>query len=757
MTEPKDSILTIKYRPDGESVCENPPRFTWMPEGDTDEGIAYFLEISSSPDFEEKQTITDIPYNFYTPDKALRPGTWYWRYGLAGDKKTSKVRHVRIPEDAAETPLPGRTDRYQNCDMGHPRLWLNQSQIEAFREELDKNPNYCNFQEFYKNSVLKYAQIPFVSEPEPYPDNKRVVHLWRQNYTICQEALAYIRSLAAGGRILGDDNLLDKAKAALLILAGWDVNGPTSRNYNDECAFRAAYALAFGYDWLYDRLNGTERETVRNALLLRTKQVADHVIVNSRIHFSLYDSHAVRSLSSVLTPCCIAMLGECSQAESWLNYTIEYFSAIYTPWGGADGGWAEGPMYWVTAMAFVTEAINTIKSFTGIDFYRRPFFQKTGDFPLYCNPVDTCRASFCDQSNLGKYPGHKQAYNIRQLAGATGIREYQWYYEQVFLREPEIDTDFFNSGWWDFYFDDMVYQHDYQNVEWREEKPLDLVKWFRDIGWVAINKNPGDFENHLFFLTKSSPYGSVSHSHGDQNSILLHAFGEPLLIKSGYYIGFNTSMHKDWRRQTKSHNNILIDGRGQYAGMDKVKQLEAAGEICEVRQEERYVYVREQSHQAYKQNVPYLKSNIREIYFIDEAYFVIVDTVETDQPSVVDFNLHSLSSFDLSVNSFSLNGGKAQLDGRFVYVSSGIDRLSQTDEFEGVDLKEIDGLKKQWHMTMKTGKAGSHVIITLLVPSKKGEKQMVSSIKDDQGHDIFFYFSHDGQTFSLRIDGDRRY
>ena len=28
-------------------------------------------------------------------------------------------------------------------------------------------------------------------------------------------------------------------------------------------------------------------------------------------------------------------------------------------------------------------------------------FKKTGDFPLYCKPVDTYRASCCDQSNLG--------------------------------------------------------------------------------------------------------------------------------------------------------------------------------------------------------------------------------------------------------------------------------------------------------------------------------------------------------------------
>lgn len=88
--------------------------------------------------------------------------------------------------------------------------------------------------------------------------------------------------------------------------------------------------------------------------------------------------------------------------------------------------------------------------------------------------MDTRRASFCDQSNLGKYPGHKAACNIRQFGGVYQKPEYQWYYNSVFAREPEIDNDFFNAGWWDFAYDDMVYRHDYEkeNKELLKEKPL---------------------------------------------------------------------------------------------------------------------------------------------------------------------------------------------------------------------------------------------------------------------------------------------
>src|SRR5690606_20815786 len=97
-------------------------------------------------------------------------------------------------------------------------------------------------------------------------------------------------------------------KAWLLHVTSWDPDGTTSRDYNDEASFRVTGALAWGYDWLYNELSAEERELVRANLLQRTEQIAFHVIERSKIHHVPFDSHAVRSLSSVLVPGCIAML-----------------------------------------------------------------------------------------------------------------------------------------------------------------------------------------------------------------------------------------------------------------------------------------------------------------------------------------------------------------------------------------------------------------------------------------------------------------
>ncbi|MBD2862658.1 DUF4962 domain-containing protein [Paenibacillus oceani] len=772
--EPNSDILTVPYEPNERTILlENPPRFTWMPAAESDD--RYVLQLSSSPGFEAERTdvYEPVPYNYFTPDRPLAPGICYWRYALLIGEETadgcaagigaaantgagqrtewSRVRSFEVPAGLPETPLPGRGTRYPAPGGGHPRLWLQADSLAPFRDAVRKDASAYGWGEFMEKSVLPWTNRPLIPEPAPYPDNKRVAHLWRRMYIDCQECLYAVRHLSVAGIVLEDRERIGQAKRWLLHVASWNTEGATSRDYNDEAAFRIAGALAWGYDWLHGELNEAERAAVRRSLFRRTEQVACHVIERSKIHQVPYDSHAVRSLSSVLVPCCMALLGEEPKAEQWLDYAIEYFACLYSPWGGADGGWAEGPMYWTTGMAFVTEAMNLLRSYTGIDLYRRPFFRRTGDFPLYVFPPDVRRASFADQSTLGDPPSLKTGFNVRQFAGVTGDGRYQWYYEQVKRLNPDADSKFYNYGWWDFRFDEMTYLHDYPPVESVAPVGIEAVKWFKDVGWVAMHRRMDDPQEHIMLLTKSSRYGSISHSHGDQNAFLLHAFGEPLAIESGYYVAFGSTMHLQWRRQTRSKNVILIDGQGQYAGPDKVLNMAASGTVLEVCDTGDCSFVRSDATAAYRQLVPDLKSYVREIYFVGQSYFVIVDYVDLEQPASVDWLFHTLHPMTIKGQSFRVNGEKAELAGRFAYCSSGELELSQHNEFTDVDPSEIEGLPLHWHLTASTRKASSHRIAALLVPIKKGDAKYVSFFMDDQDHGVHLYFTEDGRTQRIEI------
>jgi len=755
--QPASSELTVPYTPEiTHTLYENPPRFTWMPAKIED--CTYILEISASSDFKTNTLkYPTLPYNYHTPDESLKPGTWYWRYAMHdadGQTEWSNVRSFVIADDLPKTPLPARGKRYNNANTSHPRLWLSGDEVVEFRKNLEKNPDHCGWKKFMELSVQPWLQQPMPSEPAFYP-NGRTVDLWRASYIGCQELLYAIRHLSVAGVILKDKAIIAKAREYLLTASSWNPEGSTSRSYNDEAAFRMIQCLAWGYDWLYNELSADERKKVATALETRHKEVYVHVVEHSQVHISVFDSHAIRSISWVMTLAAIAMNGESTLADKSLDYAIDYLGTLYSPWADSDGGWAEGGMYWNTAMAAVSDALQLIRKYTGIDLFKRPFFQKTGDFPLYCYAHDTSLASFGDQSNLGDKPTLKTGYNIRVFAGVTGNPLYQWYLDKIRERTPVIKKTFFDWGWWDFHFDELVYQHDFPQIQGKAPSEQSSLNWFKGIGWAAIHANMANPDEHIMFLTKCSPYGSVSHSHGDQSSFLIHAFGKPLAILSGQYVGFNTSMHMNWRRQTKSHNTLLIDGMGQYAGKDKILQVAAQGKIELAEQRKDHYYIKEDATKAYLHNVPYLKRFMREIYFVNQSYFVIVDTVDLEQECEISWNIHALNKMEIQDNKFLIKNDHAELAGTFIHASSGPLQLSQNDEYDGVDPKEYKPEEKQWHLSAKSKKAKKHRIVTQLVPQKNAMNRYVINTFDDQGH-IFlcYYFIDNGHTFSVLVEKD---
>ena len=335
LDEPATGRLTIQYSPDAETnITENPPRFTWLPT--IEDGAEYVVRISNDAKYSDgnTQTFEGISLNFFTPDNTLPAGEYVWSYAVwSPDTKQpnsnwSSDRHFTVPADLPETPLPSRKSRYSNSNKDHPRLWMNKNSIDTFKKSLAKDPTHCTWDVFYSKSVLPWMDRDVMKEPVGYPDHKRVAPIWRQTYIDCQELIYAIRHLAVGGVITEDAKMTARSKEWLLEAASWNPAGTTSRSYTDEWAFRVNGALAWGYDWLCDELTPEERDTVRTALLVRTRETADHIIRHANIQLFPFDSHAVRAVSAVLIPASIALLDDEPEAEGWLNYAIEFLSTV---------------------------------------------------------------------------------------------------------------------------------------------------------------------------------------------------------------------------------------------------------------------------------------------------------------------------------------------------------------------------------------------------------------------------------------------
>lgn len=759
LDQPRAGRLTIQYTPaDGSAPVENPPRFTWLPV--VEEEVTYVVRVSTEPDYAVAQTelYTDVPLNFLTPDKVFDPGTYYWSYAVWDPKakapasEWSSTRRFDVLPDLPSVPLPTRGKRYQKADMAHPRLWIGPDMLNAFRKAVSEDAGHRGWDVFYEKSVLPWMDRAIGTEPAGYPNHERIASIWRQTYIDCQEQLYAIRHLAIGGRVTGDAAMLERAKAWLLETAGWDPKGTTSRSYTDEWAYRICVALAWGYDWLHGSLSEDERRTVRGALLERTRDIAQHAISNARIHIFPYDSHAVRSISSVIVPACIAMIDEEPEAREWLDYAIEFLFTVYSPWGDDDGGWAEGPHYWMTGMAYLIEAANLLKAFTGINLYERPFFQKTGDMPLYTKAPYTRRATFGDDSTMGDLPSLKIGYNLRQYAGVTGNGVYQWYFEEIKRNDPGTEALFYNWGWWDFNFDEIVYQTLFPTVEARAPDKIDKLRFFRGIGWAAIQLGLDDPERHLQFVMKSSPFGSISHSHGDQNAFCLAAYGEDLAVQSGHYVAFNSSMHQKWRKQTVSKNAILIDGKGQYAGRDKSLQIRSTGRLLAAEQNDDHIYIKGDATPAYQLLTPEVTLVEREVYFVRDRYFIFVDSIDAEKPVSIDWRLHANGPFDLGETAFRYTGEKAGFYGQIVWSEESRPHLVQEHGYGDVNKSEIEGLPVGSVLTAHFPRSIRHRIVTLLVPYPTSEPRRIFHFLDDQGYDADLYFTDpDEHTFKISM------
>jgi hypothetical protein len=759
LDEPQQSALTIRYQPDGDASNENPPRFAWLPT--LDETSAYVLEVSRSEQFADGTTrrFPDIQRTYFTPDCPLEPGTHTWRYAV-WDRTEGKpasnwsgARSFSIPEGLSPSPLPSSAARLARGAKSHPRLWLDPAGLKAFSESVAGDPAHNHFDRFLEQSVTPFLTRDIHPEVAPDPGGKRTAPLWRQIYIDCQECLYAVRHLAIAGRVLGDEAMLDRAKDWLLALAHWDPAGTTSRVYNDEAAFRIAGALAWGYDWLHDRLSDDERRIVRAALVVRCRDLHMHIFQMARIHIFPYDSHAIRFLSAALIPCAIALLHDEPEAQVWLDDTVEFLFSIYPPWGGADGGWAEGPHYWTLGLAYLLDAAGLLKNYLGIDLLARPFFRATLDFALYTKAPGGRRVAFGDDSTMGDLPSLKLGYNVRRLALETGNGWGQWYFDRLKRDDPGTAKLFYNYGWWDFVFDDMVTAHDAGTLAPRIPTDLSALRVFHDVGWVAVQHHMHDPAKHWQLLFKSSPFGSLSHSHADQNAFLLRACGEDLAIQSGHYVAFNSAMHRNWRRQTVSKNAILIGGRGQYADEDKARSKAAAGRIVEAREDNGVIFMRGDATVAYRTLTPSVRSAVRDIHVVGDRYLVVIDRVDLDEALPLQWLLHSEHPITAGGTTFRFTGQRAGLYGQIVLSSAGAPALTAVEGFPGIDGEELAQLTKHWHVEAAIPSARRHTVATLLVPYRLDTPRRVLHYIDDQGYDTHLHFVEaDGHEHTITIE-----
>jgi hypothetical protein len=268
------------------------------------------------------------------------------------------------------------------------------------------------------------------------------------------------------------------------------------------------------------------------------------------------------------------------------------------------------------------------------------------------------------------------------------------------------------------------------------------AKMFRGAGWVSLNSNLMDAREGVQVMMRAAPLGNISHSHADQNAIVVGAYGSPLLVNTGIRPWYGSPFSKEWYWTTKAHNALEIDGIGQ------PKTAEARGKIVVFEPGKAYDYVVGETT-GYGDHV---KRYRRHMVFLKPDVLVLFDEVRASRPVALKFWLHGRAPFTTDEQSarVGLTYENASLSG-FLLTPGGV-RIEQTDKYPLPP--EMGETQPEWHLSAETKqKHADASLVAVLGIGKAGQAVELDQVRDaSRPETIAVRFRRSGKPVTVSVD-----
>ncbi len=692
---------------DGQTVGLNPPGFAWW----RAKGASDYRIVIRDAKKREVYAAAGLPDPVHVPCRSFRPGRYSWDVEAldesGGVLARRGPRSFTIPREAPEFPWQDATRLLRNVPDTRPRYIFLADRLPRIRETLKTTRREA--WEAIRARADEALKLPLPEPPRYHTFEGRTRQ--RMGYThYFRDFRRYIDRgmsiLALAYLMTGDERYGLAAKKILLEVETWGIEGPMSvlSRYGDEPGLSMARHGHRAYDWLYPLLDDGERARVREMTIGRARQVLERL----RRADYLYrpgESHNGR-LIAYLAEYAVVCKGEARDAAEWLDYSLRALMTFYPHWAGSDGGWAEGVSYALAYNTIYLPALESLRAAAGLDLYRRPFYRRIRRFFLYCtSPIGEMRpfGDGAERGGVGSAGAALMLHHGRRFRDPACV----WYARQTGAVPVGADA--------------MVSLITEDDVQPKPPASLPQAAVFRGVGWAGLHSALDKPEQDTFFLFKSSPYGSVSHSHADQNGFAILKGGRALAIPSGHYApSYGMPHHALWTRQTKANNCILVNGEGQV-----VREPWANGRITGFRHQKAITYVCGDATPAYAGK---LKRYLRHVVFLRPGAVLVADEIEAPQPARFQWLLHALERMELDEGAVQILSRRqgASLTVR-LFSDLGFS-LSQTDQFhppvnEGNPPEYHVDLPNHWHMTAATNeRAAKTVIVAAMAVAGPGER-----------------------------------
>ena len=427
----------------------------------------------------------------------------------------------------------------------------------------------------------------------------------------------------------GNTNALAEARRRTLNLAALPTNGTASYRAHDQAGRALTWAMALSYDWLYDRWTPAERQML---LAVIRPRVADMLAPptpdnpygldsGKKLDSWPYDSHGVLTLAK-LSVICTILAGEDPLFNKCYADVVPRYLARPIPWGGDDGGYANGTTYAQWDVLYTHFAIwDMLRTALGVNLWDTPWAKSYVNYIAYFLPPGAPTGLFGDEAETNNH----DVWATQAKAYATHLPSplADWYARNQKGEQP-LNFAFLQGP-----------KRDWSGVSSNLPSGIPQAIHLASIGWVAMHSDLGDI-NRTSVYFKSSPYGSYNHSHADQNSFVIHAKGRALAIDSGYYDEYGSAHWLNWYKQTRAHNAITYDGGlGQ-----KVDTMDAKGGITQFKTTPVYDITTGDATPAYGGA---LTRAVRTLVYLRPGTLLVHDSLASATPRTWEWNIHALN------------------------------------------------------------------------------------------------------------------
>lgn len=600
--------LEAPMRPADCAVVEQtPPDFSWPAHG---AGGPYRFALTFP---NGKTELRNLNHNWIAWPAALAPGAYRWRVtvmqeGMAEPPALASGR-FRVSEQAQPFVVPDwRILHARASALAHPRALPRGAEKEALIGA------FLNERKEGLQQLLTRANGDVgrgLSPEPPFSPSLTVIQLntGEETKRIQHAAFAWV--------VTKNRKYLDHAKRRALSMARWNPRGSTGFKHHDLAAKMVAFTLTLTYDWLYEDLTREERVALLDAIRPRMQDMFGALAGPRGINLVPYNSHGYEIMGKIAAISAL-LAGDVAEAEQWFAQTVPLHLHSINPWGGEDGGYANGTNYalWDTGDSFTVWHI--LRWTTGVNVADKVWIRNFGRYLSFFLPPGTPRHAFGDGTELTpgeNWPRFGKAYAL--LAPSPLSR---WYATQL-LGEDKARLEM------------LLAPRDAGGVApFPEGTPNAAL--FPSIGWSAMHSDLRDRDRVSVYF-KSSPYGSHNHSHADQNSFVIHARGRALAIDSGYYDSYHSPHMASWTMQTRAHNAITFDrGQGQ-----PTRTIAAAGKITQFESGALGDIVTGDATQAYAGK---LRKAVRSVVYLRPDQVAVFDRLESDTPRRWEWNIHAL-------------------------------------------------------------------------------------------------------------------